>query len=98
MARAIKKFTDEEYRYFLDKCEISGEMPREEMKRIVQECIDDAKAYLQSSIVVKLNERNCFVIKPWAKDVDDTQIQLCVALSGRIIHELNMLKHTLRRL
>ena len=98
MARAIKKFTDEEYRYFLDKCEIPNELSREEMRTIVQECIDEATAFLQSSIVVKLNERNCFVIKPWAKDVDDTQVQLLVTRSGRIIHDLNMFKHTLRRL
>lgn len=98
MPRAINKFTDEEYRYFLEKCEIPDELPREEMKTIVQECIDEATAFLQSSIVVKLNERNCYVIKPWAKDVDDTQVQLLVTRSGRIIHELNMLKHTLRRL
>lgn len=98
MARAINKFTDEEYRYFLEKCEVSEELPREEMKRIVKECIDEAISILQSSIVVRLNERNCYVIKPWAKDVDDTQVQLLVTRSGRIIHELNMLKHTLRRL
>lgn len=98
MARAIKKFTDEEYRDFLDKCKIEEDLPREEAKKLIEECMEEATAFLDESVVVKLNEAGRFVIKDWAKKMDDVDVKILVAESRTVITDLDMFKRTLRRI